>query len=421
MAAPAEGQQINAAVITGDAAVLGLLAIILGFVFWSASREKGVWKKFYSVIPAILPCYLLPAIANSFGLVDGAGSNLYPMARDYLLPASLVLFCVSMDIRGISRLGPKALVMFLTGTVGVMLGALVSFMVMGVIHPETVAGDTWRGMTTVAGSWIGGGANQAAMKEVFAVDSTLFGQFVAVDILVANVWMAFLLFLIPRAAKIDRWMGADTRVIDDLRQRMENYHAQHARNPTLTDLMIILGIGLGTTGLAHFLATPLVEWIRTLPAEWKLEEFSLTSTFFWMVVIATTVGLLLSFTRARQMEGAGASKVGTAMLYVLIATIGMHMDLKALVDKPWLFLLGAIWIVTHGLLLFIVAKLIKAPLFFAAVGSQANIGAAASAPVVASAFHPSLAPVAVLLAVFGYALGTYAAYITGILLRGMAG
>ena len=140
---------------------------------------------------------------------------------------------------------------------------------------------------------------------------------VIVDILVANVWMAFLLFLIPRAAKIDRWMGADTRVIDDLRQRMESYHAQHARNPTLTDLMIILGIGLGTTGLAHFLATPLVEWIKTLPAEWKLEEFSLTSTFFWMVVIATTVGLLLSFTRARQMEGAGASKVGTAMLYIL--------------------------------------------------------------------------------------------------------
>ena len=311
--------------------------------------------------------------------------------------------------------------MFLTGTVGVMLGAVVSFTALGVIHPETVAGDTWSGMATLAGSWIGGGANQAAMKEVFAVDSTLFGQFVAVDILVANVWMAFLLFLIPRAAKIDRWMGADTRMIDELRERMESYQAQHARNPTLTDLMIILGIGLGTTGLAHFLATPLVEWIKTLPPEWRLEDFSLTSTFFWMVVIATTVGLLLSFTRARQMEGAGASKVGTAMLYILIATIGMHMDLKALVDRPWLFLLGAIWIATHGLLLFIVAKLIRAPLFFAAVGSQANIGAAASAPVVASAFHPSLAPVAVLLAVFGYALGTYCAYITGIVLRGMAG
>ena len=112
-------------------------------------------------------------------------------------------------------------------------------------------------MSTLAGSWIGGGANQAAMKEVFQVDSTMFGQFVAVDILVANVWMAFLLFLIPRAQAFDRWTGADTSMIDDLKLRMENFQAQNARNPSLTDIMIILGIGLGTTGMAHFLAAPL--------------------------------------------------------------------------------------------------------------------------------------------------------------------
>lgn len=415
---PAEG---STALITNDVVVLGLLAATLGFVFWGASRSSGAWKRFYAVVPALLMCYLLPAIYNSVGLIDGAASKLYPMARDYLLPSSLALFCIAIDMAAILKLGPKALIMFLTGTVGVMLGAIVSFLALGVIHPETVGGETWRGMATLAGSWIGGGANQAAMKEVFQVDSTLFGQFVAVDIIVANLWMALLLFLIPRAQAFDRWTGADTSMIDELKQRMELYQTQNARNPTLTDLMIILGIGLGTTGIAHFLATPLVQWIRTFPPEWKLEDFSLTSTFFWMVVIATTVGLLLSFTRARTMEGAGASKVGTAMLYFLIASIGMQMDLGALVDKPWLFLLGLIWILTHGVLLLVVTKLIRAPLFFAAVGSQANIGAAASAPVVASAFHPSLAPVAVLLAVFGYALGTYAAYVTGILLRGLAG
>lgn len=409
------------ALITNDAVVLGLLAATLGFVFWGASRTSGPWKKFYAIVPALLMCYLLPAIYNSIGLIDGNASKLYPMARDYLLPSALVLFCVAIDMGAILKLGPKALIMFLTGTVGVMLGAVVSFIALGIIHPETVAGDTWRGMATLAGSWIGGGANQAAMKEVFAVDSTLFGQFVAVDILVASAWMAFLLFLIPRAEAIDRWTGADTSAIDDLKRRMETYQTQNARNPSLADLMVILAIGLGSTGLAHLLSAPLVEWIKTLPPEWRLEDFSLTSTFFWMVVIATTIGLLLSFTKARTMEGAGASKIGTAMLYFLIASIGMHMDLRALVDKPWLFLLGAIWILTHGALLLLVTKLIRAPLFFAAVGSQANIGAAASAPVVASAFHPSLAPVAVLLAVLGYALGTYAAYVTGILLRGLAG
>jgi uncharacterized membrane protein len=410
-----------AALISNDAVVLGLLAAILGFVFWGASREHGFWKKFYAIVPAILPCYLLPAIANTFGLIDGAGSGLYPMARDYLLPASLVLFCVAMDIGALVRLGPKALVMFLTGTVGVMVGAWVAFAAMGVIHPQTVAGETWRGMTTIAGSWIGGGANQAAMKEVFNVPPTMFGQFAAVDVIVAYLWMAALLFMASKADAMDRWLKADNSAIEDLKQRMASYHAQHARIASTTDLMLIFAIGIGVTGLSHLLAGFMVQWIKSMPTAWRLQDYSLDSPFFWIVIFATSFGVLLSLTRARKLEGAGASKIGSVMLYVLIATIGMQMDLLQLADKPLLLLLGLIWISVHAGLMLLVAKLIRAPLFFMAVGSQANIGGAASAPVVATAFHPSLAPVGVLLAVLGYALGTYGAYITGFVLRAMAG
>lgn len=406
--------------VTNDAVVLGMLAVILGAVFWSASRKSGFWHKFYTYVPALLLCYLIPALLNTAGIIDGNASNLYPVARDYLLPTALVLLCVAIDFGAVLRLGPKAVIMFLTGTVGVMLGAIVSFTAMGVIHPETVAGETWRGMTTVAGSWIGGGANQAAMKEVFEVEPTLFGQFVAVDVLVANVWMAVLLFLASRSQAFDRWTGADVSAINALKESIEHYQAEHARIPSLTDVMVVLAVGLGATGLSHALTGPTVAWIASLPAEWRLQDYSLTSSFFWIVVYATTIGLLLSFTRARSLEGAGASTIGSAMLYILVATIGMHMDLNALLDRPWLFLLGLIWIAVHGGLMLLVAKLIRAPLFFMAVGSQANIGGAASAPVVASAFHPALAPVGVLLAVLGYALGTYCAYITGLLLRAMA-
>lgn len=420
MAVPAEGA-VNSALVTNDAVALGLLAVTLGFVFWSSSRSAGFWKRFYGVVPALLLCYLIPAIFNSIGLIDGTASGLYPMARDYLLPSALVLLCLAIDLGAIVRLGPKAVVMFLTGTAGVMLGAVVSLLAMGVIHPETVAGETWRGMTTVTGSWIGGGANQAAMKEVFAVDATLFGQFVAVDVLLASLWLAVLLFLAGRAQAFDRWTGADVSAIEDLRRRIEGYQAQHARNPSLTDLMLILAVALGATGLAHALTDPLVAWIGSLPAEWDLRNYSLTARFFWITLLATTFGLALSFTRARSLEGAGASRIGSAMLYLLVATIGMQMDLGALFERPWLFVLGLIWIAVHGGLMLLVAKLIRAPVFFLAVGSQANIGGAASAPVVASAFHPSLAPVGVLLAVLGYALGTYCAYITGLVLRAMVG
>jgi uncharacterized membrane protein len=409
------------ALITNDAVVLGLLAATLGAVFWTAARPDGFWKKFYGVVPALLLCYLLPAVYNSLGLIDGEASGLYPMARDYLLPSALVLLCVAIDLGAVLRLGPKAVIMFLTGTLGVMLGAVVAFVAMGFIHPPAVAGETWRGMTTLAGSWIGGGANQAAMKEVFAVDATLFGQFVAVDVLVASVWLAVLLFLAPRATAFDRWTRADVSAIDDLKRRIEDYQAQHARIPTLPDLMVVLAVGLGLTGLAHLLTDPLVAWIASLPAEWNLSDYSLDSRFLWIVLFATTFGLLLSFTPARRLEGVGASRVGSAMLYMLVATIGMHMDLGALLDRPWLFLLGFLWIAVHAALMLGVAKLIRAPLFFMAVGSQANIGGAASAPVVASAFHPALAPVGVLVAVLGYALGTYCAYLTGLVLQGLAG
>lgn len=406
--------------VTNDAVVLGILATILGLVFWSAARPDGFWKKFYTYVPALLLCYLVPAILNTLGVIDGSLSKLYPVARDYLLPSALVLLCIAIDFGAIVRLGPKAIIMFLTGTAGIMLGALASFEIMRLIHPETVAGETWRGMTTITGAWIGGGANQAAMKEVFEVDANVFGQFVAVDVLVANVWTAVLLFMTGRAQAFDRWTGADLTAINALKERIESFQAEHARMPSLTDVMVILAVGIGVTGLSHALTGPTVGWIGGLPAEWRLQDYSLTSSFFWIVVFATTFGLLLSFTKARSLEGAGASKIGSAMLYFLVATIGMQMDLNALLDRPWLFLLGLIWICVHGGLLLLVAKLIRAPLFFLAVGSQANVGGAASAPVVASAFHPALAPVGVLLAVLGYALGTYGAYVTGLVLRAMA-
>jgi uncharacterized membrane protein len=148
---------------------------------------------------------------------------------------------------------------------------------------------------------------------------------------------------------------------------------------------------------------------------------SLLSSFFWLIVISTTVGLALSFTRARKIEGVGASRWGSVFIYILVATIGMKMNLGEVFDNLGLFLIGIIWMLTHVLILFIVAKLIKAPYFFVAVGSQANVGGAASAPIVASAFDAALAPVGVLMAVLGYALGTYGAIICAYLMQAVSG
>jgi uncharacterized membrane protein len=409
--------------ITGDAAVLGLLAVTLGLIFYTSSHPHPGFRRFYRYVPSLLLCYFIPSIYNSIGLIDGSASRLYAVASRFLLPATLILLTISIDFPALRRLGPKALVMFLTGTLGIIIGAPLAVLAVGAVSPETVGGGgpdaVWRGLATVAGSWIGGGANQAAMKEVFEVGDALFSTMIAVDVLVANVWMAVLLFLASRAEGIDRRLGADTSAIDALIVRVREFQAKHARIPTLRDLMIVLAIGFGGMGLSHMLAEPLAAWIAaTSPG---LERLSLTSTFFWLVVFATTIGLVLSFTRARELEGVGASTVGTAMLYVLVATIGMTMDITAVVQRPGLFLLGMVWMTFHAATMLIVGRLIRAPLFFVAVGSQANVGGAASAPIVASAFSPSLAPVGVLLAVVGYAVGTYGAWLAAQLMRVAAG
>lgn len=422
----------NPPLISNDAVIFGLLMIILGLIFYTADSDKPFWRKFYSFIPSVLLCYFIPSLLNTFNVIDGESSGLYFMASRYLLPSALVLLTISIDFKGIMQLGPKALIMFLAGTLGIIIGGPVAMFLVSLVAPEVVAGDeVWRGLSTIAGSWIGGGANQAAMLEVFGADPATFSTMVTVDVIVANIWMAVLLFGAGRSKKVDKLFQADASAIDEVQKGIEKYRKSIAKMPTLSSTLVVLAVGFGITGISHFFADRIAPALAALalrqdpvtgarPYAW-LTEFSLTSGFFWLVVIATTFGIILSFTRARRLEGVGASRMGSVFIYVLVATIGMQMDITSIADNPGLFAVGLVWMLVHVSVLLGVGKLIKAPFFFTAVGSQANVGGAASAPIVASAFHESLAPVGVLLAVLGYAAGTYCAYICGLLMQWMAG
>lgn len=410
---------IAAPVFTNDAIVLGILLVILAAIFITSSSDKPFWQKFYTFIPSLLLCYFIPSILNSAGLISGEESNLYFVASRYLLPASLVLLTLSIDFKGIVGLGPKAIIMFLAGTVGIVIGGPAALLLFSYLAPDVVAGagpeEIWRGLSTVAGSWIGGGANQTAMYEIYDPSDELFSAMITVDIIVANIWLGFLLYGAGISERIDKWFKADATPITNLRKKIEEYKQSIAKIPTLTDITTICAVAFAITAIAHFGADTITPWITTnYPA---LKDLSFGSAFFWLIVIATTGGLLLSFTKARELEGAGASKIGSLFLYILVATIGMKMDVLAIFENPGFFLIGLAWILIHVMILFIVGKIINAPFFFTAVGSQANIGGAASAPIVASAFHPALAPVGVLLAVLGYALGTYAAILCAEVMR----
>lgn len=427
----------NAPFFTDDTIVFGLLMLLLGFVFYTSSIKEGFWKKFYIIFPSLLMCYLLPSIFSSLNIIapewkeigeNGEEvikkSNIYFVASRFLLPAALVLMTLSIDLKAMFKLGPKALIMFFTGTIGVIIGGPIAILIVSIFSPETVGGAdfdaVWRGLSTIAGSWIGGGANQAAMLEVFKYNQEKYGAMVLIDIVVANIWMAVLLFGIGRKERIDQWLKADNSSIEELKNKVSTYAASVTRNPTLTDLMIILGIAFTAVGLSHWGSNMISELLKSnIPAVNDPTTFVSTfgDKFFWMVTFATMLGILFSYTKLKQYEGAGASKIGSVFIYILVASIGMKMDLGSVLSNPGLLIVGLIWMAIHVLLMVVVAKLIRAPFFFLAVGSKANIGGAASAPIIATAFHPSLASVGVLLAVFGYVIGTYGALLSAFLME----
>jgi uncharacterized membrane protein len=456
---------------TNDAVVFGLLMLLLAGIFHTSSLETSGWKKFYTIVPSLLLCYFLPALLNyPFGLIspeffqegalmaflaersvdisnisslsfeeikvalEKAGieagdykpfiqkSKLYFVSSRYLLPASLVLLCLSIDFKGIRNLGPKALIMFFAATIGIILGGPIALFVTSYVFPDLVSvtpDQLWRGLSTVAGSWIGGGANQTAMKEIFEVSDNLFATMIIVDVVVANIWMGFLLYGANQSDKIDAYLKADNSAIEELKESMSNYRASVEKMPTTSSAFALIGIAFGGVALAHWGSDVMVPLMKNNFGETltNLRLNSLMNGFFWLIVISTTFGLILSFTKARKLEGVGASRMGSVFIYILVATIGMKMNLGEVWANIGLFAIGITWMLVHVTILLITAKLIKAPFFFVAVGSQANVGGAASAPIVASAFSPSLAPVGVLMAVLGYALGTYGAIICAMLMQ----
>ena len=450
-------------IFAGDTTIFGILCVILALIFYTSKLES--FKKFYGIVPALLLCYFVPSIFSSLGLIadkwidvsetikhlssiygnlDGVtnletlkayitennikdidykqfvgSSKLYYVSSRFLLPASLVLLTLSIDLKGVFKLGPKGLIMFLTATIGVMIGGPIAILFFNYVAPDILVQvegtELWKGLSTVAGSWIGGGANQLAMKEQWEVSDSLFSIMAVVDVLVAEVWMAFLLIGVAKSDKIDKWLKADNSSITNLKNKMEKFTLETARIPSFNDMIILLGIAFGVTSISHLVGDNLGGYIAdNVPL---LVDFGLGSSFFWLIITATTIGIFLSFTKLKSYEGAGASKIGTVFIYILVASIGMKMNLNAIVENISLFAIGFVWMIFHVGLLFLVAKIIKAPYFFLAVGSKANIGGAASAPVVAGAFHPSLAPVGVLLAVLGYALGTYGAFACALMMK----
>lgn len=387
--------------------ILAVLLGILAGVFRIGQTAAGA--RFFKIIPAILFCYFVPALFSNIGLLP-TDSPTYGWVKSYILPCSLVLLILALDLKALIGLGPKALILMLAGTAGVVIGGPLALLIM----QHWLPADAWQGLGSLSGSWIGGAANFLFLQEYTGATGGMIGTMIVVDVVVASVWMGVLLYFSGRHERIDAWLKADASAIRRLEDSMTAFQAQVKRVAGTTDYLVMLAIAFGGTWLALYLAKELPV-IGLNPKEPIIDETA------WKYIVVTGIGILLSLTPLRNYEGAGASRLGSAMIFLLVACIGAGADFQKVMECPQFVIAGFIWMAVHAAFMLVVCWLLRAPVFFMAVASQANIGGAASAPVVASAFHPALAPVGALLAEAGYVLGTYAGIACVQLLKLVAG
>jgi uncharacterized membrane protein len=392
---------VDEALIQEPVAVLAVLLGLLASLFWAASTAPG--QRFFRIVPLLLFAYFLPTTLSSLGILP-LRSPVYDLIKKILLPASLLLMTLSIDIPSILQLGRKVLLLFFGGTLSIALGGPLAYWALASYIPPSMDEQAWRGLAALSGSWIGGGANFVAIGESVGVSDSMLGTMVVIDVLLANLWMAVLLFFAGHAKRLDSILAADCSSLEQLQMKMRSFQQKVSRASTLADLLILFFLAIGGTAIASWCGGHLSLWLETnLPG---LSD--ILGPFAWTVILVTALGITASFTPLRSLEGAGASRIGAMFLYLLVASIGAKAQFSQVLDTPVLLAVATVWIAIHAVMMLLLQWVLKAPTFFMAVGSQANIGGAASAPIVASAFHPALAPVGALLGVAGYVVGTYA-------------
>lgn len=378
--------------LTDPTGVFVYLTGILAAVYALAAIPR--LRRFFDILPPILWAYMVPMVSTTVGILPPA-SPAYDWITRYVLPVALLLLMMTIDVPALLKLGRPATIMMLAGTAGIVIGGPIAFAAFGRWLPP----EAWKGLAALSGSWIGGSAQLVAVAESVETPDAMLGPIIVVDTMVGYGWMAILLFLSSWQARFDHWNRADTRLIEETNVALRAKSEATRRPLALRDAALIVGIGFVGAYLCVSLGDALPE----------LGDPKIISHTTWAVIVVTTLGLALSFTRVSELEGAGASTLGSLALYLLVTAIGARGDLGAILDAPMFLATGALWIAIHVAILIVVARWIRAPLFFLATGSMANVGGAASAPVVATVYHPAMAPLGVLMAVVGYVIGTYAA------------
>lgn len=369
--------------------ILAALVIVEFLVLYFSSRPN--LKRFFHIPPAVFWIYFIPMILSTIHVIPNE-SPVYQNISKFVLPASLILLLIGTDLPAIFRVGKTALVMMLIGSAGIIFGAVAVVVLFRPWLPE----NAWLGFATLSGSWVGGSANMVAAKEVLQTPDSIFLPMVVVDVVVAYSWMAFLIALEGFEERYDSWNHSRAEILEYLKKKTDFGASQQAKSFQVSNFIKLLFLVLSVTAFC-------------LVASNFLPEFGGINRSAWVIIVSSVAGIALSFTKFREFESDGASRYGYWLLFLVLTSIGAKANLTNIFSAPVLILAGFVLVMIHFAFLFVASRIGKIPLALIATASQANVGGPVSTPIVAAVYHPALAPVGLLLGIFGNVIGTYAA------------
>jgi uncharacterized membrane protein len=398
---------MDSALIDSPVGVMAVLVAVASFWFW---LEKYSSWKIFNYLPPLIFIYATPVVLSNTGLIPFE-SAAYDFLRQYGLPIFICLMLLKVDVFGAVRIMGKGVFVMLIGTAGVVIGGVSAYALgQSISTPEwfplhfPLPQDSWKAFGTLAGSWIGGTGNMTAAHAALEGTGEHMTMAAAADQMVYLVWLPLLLGSRAFAKKFNRWMRVPANRLE-LMDRAAARYDDSEHPPTMVQLLYLALIALGFTWIS-------LELSRVLPPI-ALGGATVISASTWLILLVTTLALIASATPARKLPA--AHPIAMAIIYVYVARIGATMDLSnASLETMGAFVLMCyVWIFIHGLFILAGAWLFRVDVHTLAIASAANIGGAASAPVVAAHHRESLVPASILMAMIGYALGNYLAILTG--------
>ena len=380
-------------------AYLSLLIFLASVIVY---LDRSYHFKLFDYLPAIVILYFLVMLFSTLGLWQKTAeiTAAYKGIKSNLLPAMIFLMLLHADLRKIAGLGGKMLLTFFLAAFSIGMG----FIGMFVLFHSHFGPEAWKAFSALSGSWMGGTANMVAIQGALNVPDAKMGYALLIDSVDYAIWVMVLLALVPLAGRFNLWSGADTSIIDEVGEKLEENIS--GESMSFHSLFLLLGSALAVSAISQYFAASL-----------PVSDFVTTGT--WVVILATLAGILLAMSPLSRV--AGSSELGNILLYIIVALIASRANFSELAQAPLYILAGFVIIAIHVLLMIFFARLFKLDLFSLGVASLANIGGVASAPILAGAYSQALIPIGVLMAMMGYILGTFGGLAVGKVLEVIAG